>query len=204
MSPNQAVRGVRARARQAMRAEVAAAVQDLVLERGYDETTIDDICATAEISRSTFFRYFPSKEDALFGETVDAGDHLRDALVARPPSEEPWVAMRRALDALIEEYEGHDERTRRLTRLIVSTPALAARHREKNGLWLELLRPEVARRIGADPADGSDPRAHAVIAAALGCVEAALTAWTASAQPQPLSTILDRAMGAPAGLTAAS
>lgn len=197
MSPHQAVHGVRARARQAMRAEVAVVVQDLVLERGYEETTVEDICATAEISRSTFFRYFPSKEDALFGETVDAGEHLRDALTARPASEAPWVAMRRALDALIEEYEGHDERTRRLTRLIVSTPALAARHREKNALWQELLRPEIARRIGADPADDSDPRTHAVIAAALGCVEAALIAWTASAQPQPLSTILDRAMGSP-------
>jgi AcrR family transcriptional regulator len=187
-----------------MRAEVATVVQDLVLEHGYEETTVEDVCAAAEISRSTFFRYFPSKEDALFGETVDSGARLRDALEARPPSEAPWTAMRRALDALIEDYEAHDERTRRLTRLIVSTPALAARHREKNGLWLELLQPEVARRIGADPADDSDPRAHAVIAAALGCVEAALTAWTASAQPQPLSTILDRAMAAPTGFTAAS
>ncbi|WP_460887331.1 acyl-CoA-like ligand-binding transcription factor [Promicromonospora xylanilytica] len=200
MSPIKAERGVRARARQAMRAEVAATVQDLVLERGYEETTVDDICAAAEISRSTFFRYFPSKEDALFGDTADAGEYLRDALTARPPDEAPWVAMRRALDALIDRYEGHDERTRRLTRLIVRTPALAARHREKNARWQEALRPEIARRLGADPDDDSDPRTHAVIAAALGCVEAALSAWTASTQPPPLSTILDRAMGAPTGL----
>ncbi|MFC4562395.1 TetR family transcriptional regulator [Nocardiopsis mangrovi] len=196
MAPNQAARGVRARARQAMRAEVAATVQDLVLERGYEETTVDDICTAAEISRSTFFRYFPSKEDALFGETAEAGEHLRDALAARPAGEAPWVAMRRALDTLIEGYEAHDERTRRLTRLIVNTPSLAARHREKNARWQELLRPEIARRLGADPADGSDPRAHAVIAAALGCVEAALTAWTSDARPQALATLLDHAMGA--------
>ncbi len=179
-----------------MRAEVAATVQDLVLERGYEETTVDDICAAAEISRSTFFRYFPSKEEALFGASIDAGEGLRDALTARPPGETPWVAMRRALDALIEQYEAHDERTRRLTRLIMNTPSLAARHREKNARWHELLRPEIARRLGADPADHSDPRANAVIAAALGCVEAALTAWTSTAEPQALSEILDRAMGA--------
>ncbi|MFD2025215.1 TetR family transcriptional regulator [Promicromonospora aerolata] len=200
MTANQAGQGVRARAREAMRAEVALAVQDLVLERGYDETTVDDICASAEISRSTFFRYFPSKEDALFGTTADAGERLRDALTARPGSETPWAALRHALDALIEQYEGHDERTRRLTRLIVSNPALAARHREKNARWQELLRPEVARRIGADPADVSDPRAHAVIASALGCVEAALAAWTQSARPQPIATLLDRAMGATSAL----
>ncbi len=177
-----------------MRAEVAAIVMDLVLERGYEETTVDDICAVAEISRSTFFRYFPSKEDALFGEVADAGEQLRDALTARPSHETPWTAMRRALDPLIERYEADDERTRRLARLVVNTPALAARHREKNARWHELLRPEIARRLDADPTDDSDPRANAVIAAALGCVEAALTAWTSNDHPQSLSAILDRAM----------
>jgi AcrR family transcriptional regulator len=183
-----------------MRAEVAAVAQDLILERGYEETTVDDICAAAEVSRSTFFRYFPSKEEALLGTAADAGERLRDALTARPIDETPWVAMRRALDTLIERYEANDERTRRLTRLIVNTPSLTARHREKNARWHELLRPEIARRLGADPADDCDPRANAVIGAALGCVEAALAAWTTSAQPQALSTLLDRAMGAAAPL----
>lgn len=200
MGANQAVRGARARAREAMRAEVAATVQDLVLERGYEETTVDDICAAAEISRTTFFRYFSSKDEALFATTADAGEFLRDALTARPAGEPPWVAMRHALDPLIERYEADDERARRLTRLVVNTPALADRHREKNARWRELLRPEVSRRLGADPADETDPRARAMIAAALGCVEAALAAWTATDQPRPLSTILDHAMGIAAWL----
>lgn len=183
-----------------MRAEVATTVQDLVLEHGYEGTTVDDICAAAEISRSTFFRYFSSKEEALFGTAADAGEYLRDALTARPLDEAPWVAMRRALTPLMDEYEAHDERTRRLTRLIVNTPPLAAWHREKNARWHELLRPEIARRLGADPADASDPRANAVIAAALGCVEATLLAWTSDARPpQALAEILDRAMGAASG-----
>lgn len=195
MSPERAAGGVRARARQAVRAELAVTVQDLVLEHGYEKTTIDDICAAAEISRSTFFRCFHSKEEALFGPTADAPEYLRDALAARPDDEPPWVAIRRALDPLIDRYEGHDERTRRLTRLMVDTPALRALHREKHARWHELLRPEVARRLGADPADTADPRAGALIAAALGCVEATLAAWTASDRPRPLSELLDQAMG---------
>jgi len=179
-----------------MRAEVATTVQDLVLERGYEETTIDDICAATEISRSTFFRYFHSKEEALFGTVDDAGEYLRDSLTVRPPDEAPWVAMRRALNPLIDQYEGHDERTLRLTRLMVNTPALTAWHRKKNARWHVLLHDEIARRLGANPADTSDPRAHAVIAAALGCVEAALIAWTSDNQPHTLAEILDRAMGA--------
>lgn len=186
--------GARARARRAMRAEVAAVVVRLMLEQGYEKTTVEDICAAAQISRSSFFRYFASKDDALFGGVADAGEQLRDALVARPADEAPWRAMRRALDPLIGQHDVDDEGFRAITRLIVTTPALAARHREKNARWHELLRPEVARRLGTDPSDPSDPRANALIAAALGCVEAALAAWTAGDQPQSLSETLDSAM----------
>ncbi len=38
---------------------------DLFLERGYDATTVEDICAAAGIGRTSFFRYFKSKEDVL-------------------------------------------------------------------------------------------------------------------------------------------
>ena len=195
------VGGARARARQAVRVQVAAVVTELVLENGYEETTVDDICAAAEISRSTFFRYFPSKEDALFGGASDAGERLLDALVARPADEAPWVAMRRALDPLIEQYVAGDTQIRRLVRLMVNTPVLAARHREKNARWHELLQPELARRLGTDPDDASDPRAHAVIAAALGCVDVALRAWTSSDHAPELTVILDRAMGAVGGVS---
>ncbi|MEV7087072.1 TetR family transcriptional regulator [Streptomyces sp. NPDC093085] len=188
--------GARERARRAMRAEVSAVAAELVLDQGYEETTVDDICSAAEISRSTFFRYFPAKEDALFGDTAEAGEVLRDVLAARPADEAPWVALRRALDPLISRYEADDEQMWRLTRLVVNTPALAAHHRAKNARWHELLRPDIARRLGADPADMTDPRTDAVIAAALGCVEAALKAWTSGDEPRALPELLDRAMGA--------
>lgn len=188
--------GARARARQAMRTEVASVVANLILERGYDETTVEDICTAAEISRSTFFRYFPSKEDALFADTADAGDKLLISLTARPSDETPWAAMRHALEPLIDHYTATDDRSRRLARLIVHNPVLAARHREKSARWHTMLRPEMARRLHADPNDDSDPRADAVIAAALGCVEAALLAWTTTDQPHTLSALLDTAMNA--------
>jgi len=195
MTSNGRVGGARARARQAMRVQVAAIAVELIMAKGYDETTVDDICAAAEISRSTFFRYFPTKEDALFGLTDDAGERLLAALAARPSGEAPWVAMRRALDPRLEEIAAGGEHARGLARLIANTPALAARHRDKNALWHEVLRPEIARRLGVDPAVAADPRPAAVIGAALSCLDAALVAWTSSEQEQPLSEILDRAMG---------
>ncbi|GIJ51603.1 TetR family transcriptional regulator [Virgisporangium aliadipatigenens] len=177
-----------------MRAQVAAMAVDLFLERGFEETTVEDICARAEISRSTFFRYFPSKEDTLFERTADTGRAWLDALVARPAGEQPWAALRGSLDPRIEQLAAGGENVKRLMRLIVATPALAARHREKNAYWQELLRPEVARRLGAEPGDTADPRADAMIAAALGCLDAALKAWASSDRAAELPVLLDRAM----------
>lgn len=188
--------GARALARQAMTAQVSAMAFDLFLERGYEGTTVDDICAVAGISRSTFFRYFASKEDALLGEVANSADELREALQGRPDDEAPWIALRRALDTLIEHYIAEPERALRLARLIASTPALAAKHHAKNARWHEVLRPEVARRLGADASDFSDPRSAALIAAALGCVDAAIGAWVNRGGAQSLGQILDHAMGA--------
>jgi AcrR family transcriptional regulator len=177
-----------------MRVQVSAIAVGLFLDQGFDETSVEDICAAAEISRSTFFRYFSTKEDALFGLSSDTGERLLAALIARPFEEKLWAALRRALDPRIEEILAGGDQARRLVRLIRDTPGLAARHREKGAEWHRLLRPEVARRLGVDPAAMCDPRADALIAAALGCLDAALSAWTADEQPLALPELLDRAM----------
>ncbi|MCX4728919.1 TetR/AcrR family transcriptional regulator [Streptomyces sp. NBC_00440] len=49
-----------------MREVLAEAAFQLFLERGFEETTVDDIVARAGVGRRSFFRYFPSKEDAVF------------------------------------------------------------------------------------------------------------------------------------------
>lgn len=59
--------GLRERKRRATRRLVEDAATSMVLDRGYDEVTVEDICAAAEISRRTFFNYFPSKDAAIFG-----------------------------------------------------------------------------------------------------------------------------------------
>ncbi|WP_240330456.1 TetR family transcriptional regulator [Streptomyces sp. CB09001] len=187
--------GARALARQAMKAQVSAMAFDLCVERGYDNTTVEDVCAVAGISRSTFFRYFTSKEDALLGDAADAGEHLLAALRARPDGEPVWDALRHALGALIERYAADPERGRQLTRLIHGAPALAAAHHEKHAGWYALLRPELARRLGADPSDALDPRPSALIGAALSCVDATLASWAEGDTGTSLEDVLHRAMG---------
>ena len=167
---------------------------DLFLENGYEQTTIDDICAVAGISRSTFFRYFPSKEDVFKSEISTVGEDLLAALRQRPDDETPWAALRHALGPVIARYAAQPERARRLAELARTTPALAAVNQEKNANSHNLLAPEIARRLGGDPLDATDPRPHALIAAALSCLEAAVAAWIAGNGTQELTQILHRAM----------
>jgi AcrR family transcriptional regulator len=186
--------GARELARQAVKAQVSEMALDLFLGRGYEKTTIDDICAVAGISRSTFFRYFPSKEDVFMSTTSTVGDELLHALRQRPDDETPWDALRHALEPLVAHYAAQSERARRLAELARTAPALATLHQEKQARLQNLLTPEIARRLGSDPSDATDPRSRALIAAALSCLEAAVAAWIAGNGTQQLSQILHRAI----------
>lgn len=188
--------GARELARRAMTAQVAEMAIELFVVGGYEQTTIDDICAVAGISRSSFFRYFHSKEDVLLRQAADLAEGLLSALQARPDDEPPRVALCRALNPLIERYGAESERILRSTRLVTATPALVTFHQAKLVRWGQLLRPEVARRMGSDPDDPTDSRPAALIGAVLACFDAAVAAWAAADGTQPLSSLFDRAMDA--------
>jgi AcrR family transcriptional regulator len=188
--------GARQLARRAMIAQISQMAIDLFSEHGYEETTIEDICAVAGISRSSFFRYFQSKEDVLLGTYLDIDGRLLSALIARAEDETPWVAIRWALDPLIEHYNANAAQTLRSAKLVIKTPTLVTSHRDKLTRWVRLLTPEIARRLNADPGDLTDPRPAALIGAALACLDATLAAWAVADGAAPLAQLLDRTMAA--------
>ena len=64
---NASPEGLRYRKKLKARLAVERAALELVIERGYDGVTVEDICARAEISKKTFFNYFPSKASVIMG-----------------------------------------------------------------------------------------------------------------------------------------
>ena len=73
------------------------AALDLFIEKGFEATTVDEIAVRAEVSKATFFRYFASKGDVVFGADGYWSDALRQCILSRPPAEADVVAAARAI-----------------------------------------------------------------------------------------------------------
>ena len=67
----------------------------LFREQGYQATTVEQIAAAAEVSPSTFFRYFPTKEDLVLQDDMDA--RMAEAFARQPPELGPVAALRAAM-----------------------------------------------------------------------------------------------------------
>ncbi|MEV0400091.1 TetR family transcriptional regulator [Actinoallomurus sp. NPDC050550] len=181
-------------ARAAVRAELGQVAFELFRREGFEKVTIDDLAKAAGVSRSTFLRYFGTKEDAVLSTFDAKGERVADALRARPGGEDDWTALRRALDTAIEPYHQDPDDSLAMTRLVRDTPALCARQLEKQHGWRPALARALAERGGSTerPALGDWVRA----AAALDCLNAAVEHWTDSDGRLDLVTLLDDAFAA--------
>ncbi|MFF9040578.1 TetR/AcrR family transcriptional regulator [Streptomyces sp. NPDC014892] len=188
--------GLRERMRATVRAEVTEVALRLFIDQGFDRTTAEQIAVEAGLSRASLFRYFGTKEDIVLAGLEGNGQQVTEALAARPDEERPWVALRRAFDVLVQVNKESPERALSFLRLLQQTPSLRARHLEKQLLWQEQMVPEIARRLEVSPERPEDPRAAALVAAALACLDAAARGWVACEGAVPLADVLDQAMGA--------
>ncbi|TDU05810.1 TetR family transcriptional regulator [Streptomyces sp. 846.5] len=167
---------------------------ELFRRDGFDRVTLTDLAAAAGVSRSTFLRYFGSKEEAVLSALDAQGDQVADALRARPADEDDWTALRRALDTVTEHYHQDPVAALATTRLVQDTPALCTRRLEKQNGWRPALAQALADRTNPPQAT---PLAHAVrAAAALDCLNAAIDHWTASDGQLDLVDLLDEAFTA--------
>lgn len=74
-----------------MRAEVSEVAFRLFAEQGFDETTVEQIAAEAGLSRTTFFRYFGTKEEVVLGKFGEFGHEIAAALATRPRTSGPGM-----------------------------------------------------------------------------------------------------------------
>jgi AcrR family transcriptional regulator len=127
--PREAAEGRRERKRRQTRERIQQAAMTLFLERGFEETTVEDIAEAADVSKRSFFDYFPSKEDVVFAWQDTFAQHLMNAIAMRPPEEPAVSVVRHALiDTVV---AAADQRALAIGDLINRTPALKARDQLK-------------------------------------------------------------------------
>jgi mycofactocin system transcriptional regulator len=149
---------------------------ELFARRGFEETTVEDIAAELGVGRRTVFRYFPSKNDIVWGDFARVLDRLRDELDGQ--GEETAVIDALAAAAVASNRyptEQLPELRVRMT-LIATVPALQAHSALRYADWRAVVAGYVARRRGERP-DGLYPQTVAF--AALGASMAAVSVWVA-------------------------
>ena len=120
--------GLRERKKQKTRWAIQEHALRLFAEQGYEATTVDQIAAAAEISPSTFFRYFPTKEDLVVEDEYDAV--FIEGMRALPPESRRWRRCGRSCTTAFDQMADAD-RAKVLARskMALAVPALRARGR---------------------------------------------------------------------------
>src|SRR2546427_8412206 len=127
--------GLRERKKQKTRESIQRTALRLFEKQGYEETTIEQIAAAVEISPSTFFNYFPTKEDVVL---FDAYDPIAIRMFLERPKDEPLnVGARQVLEGLAAAFQRDEPLILARGRLFLEVPELRAR------LWDEVERNQV-------------------------------------------------------------
>jgi AcrR family transcriptional regulator len=154
----------KAKTRLAIREHAMALFKD----QGYDKTTIEQIAAAAEVSPSTFFRYFPSKEEVVLQDDYDA--LLIAAFHAQQVDVPPMRALRNAIsEVFLSMPEGQQAQEAERIRLMTAVPELRARMLAQVSEMIQMLAEAVAERVGRQ-SDDFEVRtfAGALVGVALG------------------------------------
>ncbi|MEU5382052.1 helix-turn-helix domain-containing protein [Streptomyces sp. NPDC005968] len=186
--------GVRGIARRAVRAEIAAKAMELFLDQGYEETTVNQIAAAVGMSGRSLFRYFESKEDLVIGELIELGSEVAAAFEQRPTDEDPWIALRHAVQVCVDSLEREEAGLRRAT-MLANTPSLRTAMLDKQLRWQHMLIPHLEGRLPA-PGELAALRAGALVSSALSCLDVAATEWTRTRGDRSLKDLVDIAFAA--------
>jgi mycofactocin system transcriptional regulator len=179
------------RPRVTSRAALERLAFELFARQGFNETTVDDIAAAAGIGRRTFFHYFASKNDLVWGDFEDHLLKLRKLLEESDPGLPMMDALRRAIVEFNRfdpaEVPWHRERMK----LILRVPTLQADATLRYASWRTVITKFVATRTGLLPSALVPQLAgYVLLAAAVTAYEH----WLSCGEATDLSGLLDDAI----------
>jgi len=163
---------LRQRKKERARLAIQAAALELFEEQGFDNTTVEQIAAVAEVSPSTVYRYFTTKDETVFWDPWDPV--LVAALNGRPPDEQPIDSLMAAIEELWPLVASEESTFRRRVRLIMSEPALRSHMGDHFESGVDMVVGVLAARSGRD---ANDLELRVVVNTFVSALVVAMTAW---------------------------
>jgi AcrR family transcriptional regulator len=190
-APSDGGTGLRARKKLRTRRQLERTALELFTERGFDAVTIDEIVAAADVSKRTFYRYFETKEDVLFGDYDRLLDQIAAAFARRSGRDELVSSVKQAVANLARSYEVDRELVLARGRIMARTPSVAARSRDRQAEWEDSLAVLVGRALGVDP--DLDVRPRLIGASVIAAFRVATQLWLAHDGVESLTDLVDEA-----------
>jgi mycofactocin system transcriptional regulator len=153
---------------------ITAVALELFERDGYDATTVEAIAEAVGISRRTFFRYFPSKNDVVWGDFSTQLQRFAAMFDAAGDDEPTIDVVRRSIVAFNDYGPDAEPELRARMALITTTPSLQGHAMLRHAEWCDVIARFVADRLGEDP---TDLWPVAVAQAALGISTATFRVW---------------------------
>jgi AcrR family transcriptional regulator len=182
--------GLRERKKARTRASIREHALRLFRQQGYHATTVEQIAEAAEVSPSTFFRYFPTKEDVVLQDDLDL--ITLAAFERQPAGLSPIAAFRAAwaetYATLTEEELARLEETSAMTMVI---PELRARAVDELSRTIDVIAQVAAKRTGRDPGDFA---VRNLVGAIIGVILSATMPWAESHHTADMFARIDAAL----------
>lgn len=144
--------GLRARKRLAAMVRIQDVALDLFEERGFDGVTVEEVALAADVSPSSVYRYFGTKEEIVLWDELDPsmGRLLGPALADHVPLEGLRRVVLDAIDALSTDAE---HQLRRRASLMMSTPELEQAASTRTYAFAEYIGAALAERLDRPAVD---------------------------------------------------
>jgi len=193
----EAAAGLRERKRRETRAGLSLAALRLCVERGWENVTVDEIAAAANVSPRTFRNYFSTKAEAIAAGHLERLLRIADELRARPAGEPMWTAVANAVAAQFQppakksETLADTNRWLERIRFIVTEPAIQGEVLKASAAAQVELAEVIAERYGARRTNDLYPQVTAaVVTAIIGTV---MDRWLRDGPSGPMLPLLRKA-----------
>jgi AcrR family transcriptional regulator len=173
---------LQARKQEFVRDAIWTAAIDLFAEKGFEETTIDDIAAAAGTSRRTFFRHFESKRDLMAQPVVSYGASLTKTIESCPRTASP-AALFRHVVLEVAQRTVSDSRMRKVMEIAARYPAAREAQQSRVAEVQDHLAEAFARRCKDEVA------AHVLAGLTLSALSLAYRVWFSQSNKDIVSAV---------------